>query len=272
MKRKGQVRNAPEIQILECDQCSLVTLSAIDHITLGFYENSGMHGPKPTPIETWIKEAEWDDQRRFEMVKSMLHNKRVLDFGCGAAGFLNRAKSLAAEVVGVEVETRIPDYWSGHINIVPSIDSVGGKYDLITAFHVIEHLIDPRATLSDLVGLLMPNGRIIIEVPNSEDALLTLYDCDAFQRFTYWSQHLYLFNSNTLAKLAHQAGLRVVAVQHYQRYSISNHLYWLSQGKPGGHQKWSFLDTLELANAYANSLAALGRTDTLIAHLERGPE
>ena len=123
--------------------------------------------------------------------------------------------------------------------------------------------------LANLVRLLKPNGRMIIEVPSSEDALLTLYDCDAFQRFTYWSQHLFLFNSTTLGILARQAGLRVVAVQHYQRYPLSNHLHWLSQGKPGGHQRWAFLDAPEMASAYANTLAALGKTDTLIAHLER---
>lgn len=257
------------MQILECDNCGLVTLSATDHIVPGFYENSGMHGAEPTPMEAWLKETEWDDQRRFDMVKTMISNKRLLDFGCGAAGFLERAKSLAAEVTGVELETRVRDYWAGQINIVPAVGAAGGGYDLITAFHVIEHLPDPRAMLSSLTDSLKPNGRMIVEVPSSEDALLTLYDCDAFQRFTYWSQHLFLFNSYTLEIVARQAGLRVVAVQHYQRYPLSNHLHWLSQGRPGGHQRWGFLDTPEIASAYASTLAALGKTDTLIAHLER---
>lgn len=124
--------------------------------------------------------------------------------------------------------------------------------------------------LAGLARQLKPNGRMIVEVPSAEDALLSLYDCDAFQRFTYWSQHLYLFNASTLEMLARQAGLQVVAVQHYQRYPLSNHLHWLSQGKPGGHQRWAFLDTPELASAYASTLAALGKTDTLIAHLECG--
>lgn len=267
--RKGNVRDASGMQILECDNCGLVTLSATDHIVPGFYENSGMHGAEPTPMEAWLKETEWDDQRRFDMVKTMISNKRLLDFGCGAAGFLERAKSLAAEVTGVELETRVRDYWAGQINIVPAVGAAGGGYDLITAFHVIEHLPDPRAMLSSLTDSLKPNGRMIVEVPSSEDALLTLYDCDAFQRFTYWSQHLFLFNSYTLEIVARQAGLRVVAVQHYQRYPLSNHLHWLSQGRPGGHQRWGFLDTPEIASAYASTLAALGKTDTLIAHLER---
>ncbi len=266
--RKGEVRDAPGMQIVECDQCGLVTLSATDHIVPGFYENSGMHGDEPTPMDAWLKETEWDDQRRFDMVKAMLPNKRLLDFGCGAAGFLQRARNLAADVTGIELETRVRDHWAGQINILPSVEAAGGGYDLITAFHVIEHIPEPRNMLASLAGLLKSNGRMIVEVPSANDALLTLYDCDAFQRFTYWSQHLFLFNASTLEILARQAGLQVVAVQHYQRYPLSNHLHWLSQGKPGGHQRWAFLDAPELAGAYANTLAALGKTDTLIAHLE----
>ena len=116
---------------------------------------------------------------------------------------------------------------------------------------------------------LNSNGRIIIEVPNSEDALLTLYDSDAFQRFTYWSQHLFLFSDVTLNKLAKQAGLRVISIKQVQRYPISNHLYWLSRNKASGHEKWSFLDNKLLSEAYESSLAAIGKCDTIIAYLEK---
>ena len=51
---------------------------------------------------------------------------------------------------------------------------------------------------------------------------------------------------------------------------LSNYLHLLSEGKPGGHQKCSFLDTSELNSAYANVLASIGKTDTLIAILEFG--
>ena len=139
---------------------------------------------------------------------------------------------------------------------------------MITAFHVVEHLSDPIAILKTLATKLTRNGRMVVEVPSSEDALLTLYDSSAFQHFTYWSQHLFLFNAETLRRLAKQSGLRILAIQQYQRYPLSNHLHWLSQGKPGGHQKWAFLDSPELQTAYANSLASAAKCDTLIAHLE----
>jgi SAM-dependent methyltransferase len=267
--RKGVVRDVPDMQILECENCGLVMLHDQAHIHDGFYENSGMHGSDLIPMEAWLSETDWDDQRRFEMVKASLPNCRLLDFGCGAGGFLRKAQGLAVEVVGVELEARVQDYWAGQLKITPSLDAVGGGYDLITAFHVVEHLQDPRKILGELGDLLGPKGRLIVEVPSADDALLTLYDCDAFQRFTYWSQHLFLFNASTLMLLAKQAGLRVIATQYYQRYPLSNHLYWLSQGKPGGHQLWSFMDTPEVSQAYTNILASMGRTDTLVAYLER---
>ena len=69
---------------------------------------------------------------------------------------------------------------------------------------------------------------MILEVPNSDDALLTLYESKDFQNFTYWSQHLFLFNTKTMAELIEQTGLKLNGIKHIQRYPLSNHMYWLS--------------------------------------------
>ena len=227
-----------------------------------------MHGESLPPIEAWLKVTESDDQRRFDMLKPLLPNKKVLDFGCGAGGFLSKALPLAGSASGIELERRVRDHWHGRMTIYPDIESAGAGYDLISAFHVVEHLPDPRSILKALAKMLAGNGRLVVEVPSSEDALLTLYDSESFQRFTYWSQHLFLFSVETLRHVAEQAGLRVLTIKQYQRYPLSNHLYWLSQGKPGGHQVWDFLDSPELKSAYASALAGLGKCDTLIAYLE----
>lgn len=269
--RKGAVRDAIGLPIRECEQCGLVSLASNSHIDAEFYQQSGMHGTDPLPMETWLAETRWDDTRRFKLLEASLPSKSVLDFGCGAGGFLQRALSLTQVVTGIELETRVQEYWASQLTILPNLEtaeSASKRYEIITAFHVIEHLPDPRSILKRLSALLKAGGRIIAEVPSAQDALLTLYDCDAFQRFTYWSQHLFLFTASTLEQLAKQAGLKVISIQYYQRYPLSNHLHWLSRGQPGGHQKWAFLESPTLNEAYASSLAALGRTDTLIAHLE----
>jgi len=85
-----------------------------------------MHGTDPKLMEVWLAESEWDDERRFELVKAMLPNKRLLYFGCGAGGFLRKTQGLAMEVVGVELEARVQKYWAGQLKITPSLDAVGG--------------------------------------------------------------------------------------------------------------------------------------------------
>ena len=63
-----------------------------------------------------------------------------------------------------------------------------------------------------------------------------------------------------------KAGFKKIIVQGKQRYKVSNHLYWLSNEKPGGHKTLlSAIDTDELTKSYENSLKMIDATDTLVA-------
>lgn len=139
------------------------------------------------------------------------------------------------------------------------------KFDVITMFHVLEHLKNPIEILQSLATLLDENGRIVIEVPNADDALLSLYKNTAFADFTYWMCHLYLYNNTTLRTLIEKAGMKLEFMQQVQRYPLSNHLMWLSCGKPGGHQKWAALSDCELDKNYGAKLSQLGIADTIVA-------
>lgn len=135
---------------------------------------------------------------------------------------------------------------------------------------MLEHIPDPVPFLRELVSKSAAGGRILIEVPNADDALLSLYRSKAFSEFTYWSPHLFLYNPGTLARLLEKAGLARgrFSISQFQRYPLSNHLMWLAQDRPGGHAAWSFLDSPALNEAYAASLASQGRCDTLIAWID----
>ena len=113
--------------------------------------------------------------------------------------------------------------------------------------------------------MLADGGQIIVEAPNADDALLTLYNNEPFSNFTYWSCHLFLFTSKTLEMLFSQINLKVNYIKQIQRYPLSNHLHWLANGKPGGHSKWHFLDSPDLRHAYEKQLAAIGKCDTILA-------
>ena len=274
-KRPGSVRDRSELEILECASCGLVCLSSFDHIREGFYENSGMHGEEMPDIQSWLNDAAWDNERRYHYLKSVLANRRLLDYGCGAGGFLLKARELTATAHGVEPETRLNNHYQSHgltvfqnLSDIPN-DILGGGYDIVTMFHVLEHIPDPKSILSKLNEMLASDGQIVVEVPNADDALLTLYHNEPFSHFTYWSCHLFLYTAKTLKMVFSQTNLKVNYIKQIQRYPLSNHLYWLANGKPGGHQKWHYLDNSELHTAYEKQLAAISKCDTIVASIQR---
>lgn len=266
-QRPGKVRDNHELLILECENCGIVTLSE-EKIPEGFYEESGMHGNGLPQIEEWLQQLERDDDRRLKYLRDGITGKTILDFGCGPGGFMLKARDKCKEITGIELETRLKDHYTkSNLQVVQHMEELPAniKFDLITAFHVVEHLDNPAGMLSKLSYLLSKGGKIIIEIPSSADALITFYGNVPFSEFTYWSCHLFLFNAANLKLLAKKAGLRLDYVDHIQRYPLSNHLHWLAKGAPGGHNKWNVLNSEDLNKAYEAKLASLGLTDTLIA-------
>lgn len=134
---------------------------------------------------------------------------------------------------------------------------------------MLGHAPDPKSILVELSEFLANNGQIIVEVPNADDVLLTLYHREPFSNFTYWSCHLFLFTLKILEMLFSKVNLKVNYIKQIQRYLLANHLYWLANGKPGGHQKWHFLNSPELHTAYEKQLSAIGKCDTILASISR---
>ena len=157
-KRAGKVRDNSNIDILECSDCGLVYLSSLNHIQDGHYEESGMHGDEVPDIDNWLKETEFDDNRRFEFIKAKITNKTILDFGCGIGGFLDKSKQSADKVAGIELEIALQTSFKKRgLNVFLNLSAAkenNQKYDIITAFHVVEHLQDPKSILKDLSELL----------------------------------------------------------------------------------------------------------------------
>ncbi len=72
-----------------------------------------------------------------------------------------------------------------------------------------------------------------------------------------------LHSSNSLIKLLEISGFEIVEITSVQRYGLSNHLYWLSMGHPGGHVIWddAFSETTEAS--YQEDLVREGLADTI---------
>ena len=271
-KKKNGVRDNLKVNIIECCNCGLVTLDSFSHITENFYEDSKMHD-SPVSIKDWLKETEKDDDRRSNDLSEIIINKNILDFGCGNGGFLFKIKKSSKNANGIELENQFKPFFKNNgLEVYNSIqhikDSSKIKFDIITAFHVFEHLKDPLQTLEELEKLLCDDGQIIIEVPNANDALLSLYNCKSFADFTYWSQHLFLFNEKTIKMLIEKSSFKINWIKQIQRYPLSNHLYWLSKNSPGGHEVWNFFDN-KINKLYTSALAKRGLCDTIIISISK---
>ena len=213
---------------------------------------AGYGGTLDTPKE--------DISRRIAAINSLASQSQinsVLDFGSGK-GEMVFALSEFFNVSGLEPEDKArKDCLEENAEIFASAEEIQGlnrKFDLVTLFHVVEHFYTPFIELDRVLNLLNSGGHLIIETPNSQDALLTKYKSKAFSEFTYWSHHPMLHSPNSLVKLLEKSGFEIVENTYVQRYGLSNHLYWLSNGQPGGHVIWDETFSERTEAAYRDDL------------------
>lgn len=263
-----RVRDRDDVSVLRDPVSDVIVLSSSTHMCLDYYAAKPERAGYAVHGEVVQTPRLADNIRRAEEFGSLLRDKHWLDFGSGLGGMLDEMQGQARWAAGLEPakERAAIARVKGHTVVCGLEEVAQASLDVVTLFHVLEHLTTPTDTLQQLRTRLRPGGLAVIEVPHARDALLTLFDCEPFKRFTLWSEHLVLHTRQSLKILLEHAGFTNVEVLGRQRYPVTNHLHWLSHGKPGGHEAWSFLDTPDLHTAYEAALARTDRTDTLIAY------
>lgn len=206
-----------------------------------------------------------DDKRRFNQFKNVLKSKRILDFGCEFGGFLKNITN-SKKLHGLEINKNCIKFLKKKgINVIDNLENNKLKFDVITMFHVLEHLPNQINILKKLRQNLDNNGKIIIEVPSSSDLLISFKNLKSFKKFTFWSEHIILHTRDSLKKFLKAAGFKNIRVINFQRYDLNNHLGWFLNNSPGGHLIFKDVFDEELKAAYSDFLVRKNKTDTLIA-------
>jgi SAM-dependent methyltransferase len=136
---------------------------------------------------------------------------RLLDFGCGDGRALDLATALGFEAWGVDCSaTRAARTRRFGPRVHASLDEVraagGGNFDAVLLTQVLEHLVSPRAVLTELVGMLRVCGAMFVEVP---DARGIHGPPRSFQQFRTVQplEHLNAFTPATLRRICTSVGL-----------------------------------------------------------------
>jgi SAM-dependent methyltransferase len=109
-------------------------------------------------------------RQREKLVRSIKPGGRLLDFGCGSGAFARWMSEAGYDVVGLEPFSLGQPLESERLLLVREpLESATprlGRFDVITMWHVLEHLSRPIEVLSSLAKLLTPSGVLIVSVPN----------------------------------------------------------------------------------------------------------
>lgn len=208
----------------------------------------------------------------YELVKDYIdENNDCLEVGCASGYFLATIRDKVKSVTGFETHTELKSYCKDiGINMIDSLE--GGKndqFDRIFMFFLLEHLGDPIGYLNKLNRVLKKGGYIVIEVPNVDDALLTLYNIPKFVEFYFTPAHQFYYSKKTLSGLLRKAGFNEFDIKPEQRYDLSNHMHWMQTGKPGGMGLYNHIFGQDLLKAYAETLKNHWICDTLFAFVKK---
>lgn len=206
----------------------------------------------------------------------VLRGKVCADVGCAAGSFLDHVSGVVAETIGIEpCEGYHPSLRDrGHV-VYPDTRAAladrAHRVDVAVSFSVIEHVLDPRAFLSEIGALLRPGGRLFVSTPNRRDVLMTLLP-DAYASFFYRTVHRWYFDEASFARCAEQAGLRVHRSTCVHRFGLSNALVWLRDRRPSQDRSLADIDSALLSGAWKAHLEQIGQGDYLFFELGRAEE
>jgi 2-polyprenyl-3-methyl-5-hydroxy-6-metoxy-1,4-benzoquinol methylase len=150
-------------------------------------------------------------KRKLALINSYSSTDRsLLDVGAGTGDFLWVAEKQGWKISGVE-PSRLAKHKAKEkgLELYTDLDQLPQqKFDVITLWHVLEHLPDLDRQISKLIGLLSDSGTLVVAVPNFKS-----YDANFYKSF--WAaydvpRHLWHFSRNSIEVIFAKYGMKVV--------------------------------------------------------------
>ncbi len=200
-----------EFEIAECQACGLIfTKNPPEEQYAGnFYEDpdyiSHSDSRKGMINRLYHIARAFMLKRKRSLIEKETKGRKLLDVGSGTGYFLNEMKMNGWQVAGLEISDNARRFCEDNFGIHPHLpsDLYEGKiepgFDVISLWHVLEHIYDPEGYLRIFHKLLNQNGLLVLALPNSKSL-----DAQHYQDF--WAgydvpRHLWHFSPETIISL-----------------------------------------------------------------------
>ncbi|TMJ01392.1 MAG: class I SAM-dependent methyltransferase [Alphaproteobacteria bacterium] len=198
---------------------------------------------------------------RLAAIKERTQGRRLLDVGCATGFFMEAAADDGFDVRGVEFSTVAislarPDIRArivrGDVNTLLARETE--KFDVVTAFDIIEHVQNPEQFLRDIREILKPGGVIAISSPDTDHVLRYLMR-------SKWPmlqpmQHTMLFSRRSIATLLERCGFADGQVEATHKVLTMDYLAdQLAATNPGLNRAYQALSWMVPAALKRRSLA-----------------
>lgn len=148
-------------------------------------------------------------RKKYELVSSIKDGESILDIGCATGQFLNEFKKRGWHCIGIEPDKEASEFAHKTYDLKvfdeEKLDTLEAQsFDVISMWHVLEHVSDLSKRMEDLRRLIKDNGSLFIALPN-----LDSWDAHYYQK--YWAgldvpRHLYHFKKENVELLFNKYG------------------------------------------------------------------
>ena len=157
--------------------------------------------------------------KRIQEIKQYVFPGSLLDVGCGAGFFLKLAADAGYSTQGVELSSYAANFARQNFGLhvfQGELSSAGFEresFDIITLWHILEHIHDPGDFLSQVNGLLKKNGLLAVEVPNigSLSARISGVKWELMAP----KEHFYYFNESTIERYLENSGFSIISIRSF---------------------------------------------------------
>lgn len=198
-------KDGKSLPISACRTCGMVQLATIptDAELTEFYAQDyrkTYRGSATPKLRNVYKAGRNATARLAQFLPKVAPGATILDIGAGGGEFIYLAQRAGLKASGIDPNGEYVDYARSHLGVDLTRAEVvdlpaESRYDVITMFHVLEHLAHPRDVFAQVAGLLNPGGFFVIEVPNIASAQLSPAN-------TFFKAHIAYYSDLTLHMMA----------------------------------------------------------------------